>query len=194
MGDARTRTGGTLGCLRVAGAVAAAAIGFSAPSLAQAPSPPPESGARGAFLPRERLKLVRPANQRRAAALADVDSGLPSRSAVPFLVTLELLLIERAVLLQLYERLSQRTPASIEALLELKQQIGNGLEEYYGATMAATRFSGQVAEEGERLFGIIDLYDALMDRLETVSFALTTRYQQRMMQMQFWLTVMFGAT
>lgn len=48
MGDARTRTGGTLGCLRVAGAVAAAAIGFSAPSLAQAPSPPPESGARGA--------------------------------------------------------------------------------------------------------------------------------------------------
>ena len=48
MGDARTRTGGTLGCLRVAGALAAAAIGFSAPSLAQAPSPPPESGARGA--------------------------------------------------------------------------------------------------------------------------------------------------
>ena len=127
-------------------------------------------------------------------ALADFDSGLPPRSAVPFLVTVELLLIERAVLLQLYERLSQRTPASIEALLELKQQIGNGLEEYYGATMAATRFSGQVAEEGERLFGIIDIYDALMDRLQTVSFALTTRYQQRMMQMQFWLTVVFGAT
>jgi hypothetical protein len=120
--------------------------------------------------------------------------GLPPRSAVPFLVTLELLLIERAVLLQLYERLSQRTPASIEALLELKQQISNGLEEYYGATMAATRFGDQVAEEGERLFGIIDLYDALMDRLETVSFALTTRYQQRMTQMQFWLTVVFGAT
>ena len=128
------------------------------------------------------------------SALADFDSGLPPRSAVPFLVTLELLLIERAVLLQLYERLSQRTPASIEALLELKQQISNGLEEYYGATMAATRFGDQVAEEGERLFGIIDLYDALMDRLETVSFALTTRYQQRMTQMQFWLTVVFGAT
>ena len=128
------------------------------------------------------------------SALADFDSGLPPRSAVPFLVTLELLLIERAVLLQLYERLSQRTPASIEALLELKQQICNGLEEYYGATMAATRFGDQVAEEGERLFGIIDLYDALMDRLETVSFALTTRYQQQMTQMQFWLTVVFGAT
>ena len=113
---------------------------------------------------------------------------------MPFLVTVELLLIERAVLLQLYERLSQRTLASIEALLELKQQIKNGLEEYYGATIAATRFGDQVDEEGERLFGIIDLYDALMDRLKTVSFALTTRYQQRMTQMQFWLTVVFGAT
>ena len=128
------------------------------------------------------------------SALADVESGLPPRSAVPFLVTLELLLIERAVLLQLYERLSQRTPASIEALLEFKQQISSGLEEYYGATMAATRFGDQIAEAGERLFGIIDLYDALMDRLETVSFALTTRYQQQMTQMQFWMTVVFGAT
>lgn len=124
----------------------------------------------------------------------DFGSGLLPRSAVPFLVTLELLLIERAVLLQLYERLSQRTPVSIAALLELKQQVSNGLEEYYGATMAATRFGDQIAEDGERLFGIIDLYDALMDRLETVSFALTTRYQQRMTQMQFWLTVVFGAT
>ncbi|CAN5566453.1 hypothetical protein BH10PSE16_BH10PSE16_41510 [soil metagenome] len=128
------------------------------------------------------------------SALPDADSGLPPRSVVPFLVTLELLLIERAVLLQLYERLAQRTPASIEALLELKQQVSNGLEEYYGATMAATRFGDQIAEDGERLFGIVDLYDALMYQLETVSFALTTRYQQRMTQMQFWLTVVFGAT
>jgi hypothetical protein len=33
-----------------------------------------------------------------------------------------------------------------------------------------------------------------MDRLEAVSFALTTRYQQRMTEMQVWLTVVFGAT
>jgi len=119
---------------------------------------------------------------------------LPPHSAVPFLVTLELLLIERAVLLQLYERLSQSTPASIEGLLQLKQQVTDGLEEYYGATLAVTRFGDAVAENGERLLGIVELYDALMDRLETVSFALTTRYQQRMTQMQFWLTVVFGAT
>ena len=99
-----------------------------------------------------------------------------------------------AVLLQLYERLSQSTPASIEGLLQLKQQVADGLEEYYGATLVVTRFGDAVAEDGERLLGIVELYDALMDRLETVSFALTTRYQQRMTQMQFWLTVVFGAT
>jgi len=33
-----------------------------------------------------------------------------------------------------------------------------------------------------------------MDRLDTVSFAITTRYQKRMTLMQFWLTVVFGAT
>jgi hypothetical protein len=120
--------------------------------------------------------------------------GLPPRSAVPFLVTLELLLVERAVLLQLYERLSRATPSSIEGLLQLKQQVTDGLEEYYGATLAATRFGDAVAEDGEQMLGIIELYDALMDRLEAVSFALTTRYQQRMSEMQFWLTVVFGAT
>lgn len=128
------------------------------------------------------------------AAPEALASGLPPRSAVPYLITLELLLVERAVLLQLYERLSRSTPASIEGLLELKQQVSDGLEEYYGATLAVTRFGDAVAEDGERLFGIVELYDALMDRLETVSFALTTRYQQRMTQMQFWLTVVFGST
>jgi hypothetical protein len=120
--------------------------------------------------------------------------GLPPRSAVPFIVTLELLLVERAVLLQLYEQLSRATPSSIKSLLQLKQQVTDGLEEYYGATLAATRFGDAVAEDGEQMLGIIELYDALMDRLEAVSFALTTRYQQRMTEMQFWLTVVFGAT
>lgn len=128
------------------------------------------------------------------SALEATRSGLPPRSAVPFLVTLELLLIERAVLLQLYAQLSEAAPTRVEALLQLKQEVTDGLEEYYGATLAATRFGDAVAEDGERLLGIVELYDALMDRLETVSFSLTTRYQQRMTLMQFWLTVVFGAT
>ena len=120
--------------------------------------------------------------------------GTPPRSAMPFIVTLELLLLERAVLLHLYERLSQTGPTTIEGLLALKREVTDSLEEYYGATLASTRFGDAVAEDGERLLGIVDAYDAVMDRLETVSFTLTTRYQQRMTEMQFWLTVVFGAT
>jgi len=38
------------------------------------------------------------------------------------------------------------------------------------------------------------LGDAVSDRLEMLSFNLTTAYQQRMTALQFWLTVVFGAT
>lgn len=34
----------------------------------------------------------------------------------------------------------------------------------------------------------------MRDRLDTVSFAITTRYQKRMTLLQFWLTVVFGAS
>lgn len=121
-------------------------------------------------------------------------AGLPPRSALPFLITIELLLIERAVLAHLYQRLSRRMPGSVDELLALKQEVLDALEEYYGAITHATRFSDAVTADGERLLGLGDLYDAVMDRLETVSFAITTRYQKRMTLLQFWLTVVFGAT
>ena len=121
-------------------------------------------------------------------------AGLPPRSALPFLITLELLLIERAVLAHLYQRLSRRMPGSVEELLALKQEVLDALEEYYGAITNATRFSDAVTADGERLLGLGDLYDAVRDRLDTVSFAITTRYQKRMTLLQFWLTVVFGAT
>ena len=121
-------------------------------------------------------------------------AGLPPRSALPFLITLELLLLERSVLQSLYERLSHRMPLSMEELLALKQEVLDGLEEYYGAITTATRFSDEVTVDGERLLGLGDLYYAVMDRLEAMSFAITTRYQKRMTLLQFWLTVVFGAT
>ncbi len=132
-------------------------------------------------------------NEDETAASA-AESALPPKSAMPFIVTLELLLLERAVLLHLHDQLSETGPTTIKGLLDLKRQVADGLEEYYGATLASTRFGDAVAEDGERLLGIVDAYDALMDRLETVSFTLTTGYQQRMTDMQFWLTVVFGAT
>jgi hypothetical protein len=131
----------------------------------------------------------------RGDAVEDMSSaGLPPRSALPFLITLELLLLERAVLQSLYERLSHHMPRSVEELLALKQKVLDELEEYYGAITTATRFSDEVTADGERLLGLGNLYDAVIDRLEAVSFEITTRYQKRTTLLQFWLTVVFGAT
>jgi hypothetical protein len=122
------------------------------------------------------------------------DSALPLGSALPFLIVIESLLIERTVLQELYERLSQTMPRSIEELLKLKQQILDGLEEYYGAITNANRIGDEVANAAEPLLGIENLYQAVMTRLDAVSFAITTRYQKRMTVLQFWLTMVFGAT
>jgi hypothetical protein len=123
-----------------------------------------------------------------------ISSIIPPMNALPFLVTVELLLIERAVLKRLHVRLSQSTPTSLEELLALKQHALDGLEEYYGSILAVNRFSDAVAADGEKLLGIADLYDAVMLRLDSVSFAITTRYDKHMTLLQFWLTVVFGAT
>jgi hypothetical protein len=120
--------------------------------------------------------------------------GLPPRTTIPFIITLELLQLERAVLEQLYERLSQGMPKSVDELLLLKQEMLDALEEYYGAITTMTRFSDAVTVNGEHLLGIVDLYDAVMNRLDAVSFEITTRYQKRMTALQFWLTIVFGAT
>jgi len=122
------------------------------------------------------------------------DTGLPPKSVMPFLLTIELLLIERAVLVHLYQHLSRSMPGSVDELLALKQEVLDALEEYYGTITKATRFSDAVTIEGERLFGLGDLYEGVIDRLDTVSFAITTRYQKRMTLLQFWLTIVFGAT
>ena len=106
-------------------------------------------------------------------------ASLPPRSALPFLITLELLLLEHAVLQHLYDRLSRHMPRSVEELIALKQEVIDGLEEYYGAITSATRFSDAVTADGERLLGVEDIYDAVVERLEAVSFAITTRSQRQ---------------
>jgi len=122
------------------------------------------------------------------------EASLPPKSALPFLITLELLLIERTVLTHLYGQLSRRMPGSVDELLALKQEVLDALEEYYGTITKANRLSDAVTVAGERLLGLGDFYEAVMARLDTVSFAITTRYQKRMTLLQFWLTIVFGAT
>jgi len=122
------------------------------------------------------------------------DAGLPPKSALPFLITIELLLLEHAVLQHLYDRLSRHVPQSVEELIALKQEVIDGLEEYYGAITNATRFSDTVTVDGERLLGVEGIYDAVMERLEAVSFTITTRSQRHTTLLQFWLTIVFGAS
>lgn len=121
-------------------------------------------------------------------------AGQPPKSALPFLITLELLLLEHAVLQHLYDRLSRHMPKSVEELIVLKQDVTDGLEEYYGAITSATRFSDAVTADGETLLGVGDIYDAVIERMEAVSFAITTRSQRHMTLLQFWLTIVFGAS
>jgi hypothetical protein len=133
-------------------------------------------------------------HDREDAAEETLGAGLPPKSALPFLITLELLLLEHAVLQHLYDRLSRHMPKSVEELIALKQEVIDGLEEYYGAITSATRFSDAVTADGEQLLGVEDIYDAVMQRLEAVSFAITTRSQRHMTMLQFWLTIVFGAS
>lgn len=93
------------------------------------------------------------------------------------------------MLQRLYDRLTHAGQRSIDDLLVLKQDVMDGLEEHYGSTLASIRFDGVVAQQGEDVLGIVDLFD-----LEMVSFTLSTEYQQRMMALQFSLTMVFGAT
>lgn len=119
---------------------------------------------------------------------------LSPSSALPFLIVIESLLIERTVLQQLYQQLSQSMPRSVEELLTLKQNILDGLEEYYGAITDANRIGDEVTAAAEPLLGIENLYQAVMTRLDAVSFEITTLYQKRTTVLQSWLTLVFGVT
>ncbi len=54
------------------------------------------------------------------------------------------------------------THQSVEELIALKQEVIDGLEEYYGAITNATRFRDAVTADGETLLGVGDIYDAVV--------------------------------
>jgi hypothetical protein len=127
-------------------------------------------------------------------ALEAATLGLAPRSLLPFLTTVEMLCIERAVLQGLHDRLTRTALTSVDGLLALRADVATGLEEYYGTTLAGTRLGDEVSVSGEDVLGITNLFDAVVERLDMVSFTLTTHAEQRMTLLQFWLTVVFGAT
>jgi len=118
--------------------------------------------------------------------------NLQGRCALPFIISIELLLLEKQIL-EKYYRMLTRSSLSINGLIGLKQEILNGLEEYYGIIARATQFSAPLIEYGQRILGIDDLYDSVLDRLDAVTFDITTNYERNTNVLTFWLTILFGS-
>ena len=120
------------------------------------------------------------------------DEPLP-RTALPLLVTLELLCLERAVLRSFLDRFSRGVYGTVADLVQLRRDIFDGLEEYYGTLAKTHGYTAEATALGETLFGINDLFDSVVERLEALTFEITTRNQQAVSQLGFWLTTSFGA-
>jgi hypothetical protein len=121
------------------------------------------------------------------------DESLLPRNTLPFLVTLELLCLERAVLRSFLERFAQGLYGTLDDLIQLRRDIFDGLEEYYGTLAKTHGYTAEATALGEDLFGIDDLFDSVVDRLGALTFEITTRNQQSVSRLGFWLTTSFGA-
>jgi hypothetical protein len=118
--------------------------------------------------------------------------NLQGRCALPFIISIELLLLEKQILEKYYRKLTKGS-LSINGLIGLKQEILDGLEEYYGIIARATQFSEPLMEYGQQILGINDLYDSVIDRLDAVTFDITTNYERNTNVLTFWLTILFGS-
>lgn len=127
------------------------------------------------------------------AQTTDADESLLPHNTLPLLVTLELLCLERAVLRSFLNRFSQGVYGTTDDLIQLRRDIFDGLEEYYGTLAKTHGYTAEATALGETLFGINDLFDSVVDRLEALTFEITTRNQQAVTRLGFWLTTSFGA-
>ncbi|MBA3058788.1 MAG: hypothetical protein KJ614_15015 [Gammaproteobacteria bacterium] len=123
----------------------------------------------------------------------DADDAPLPRNTLPLLVTLELLCLERAVLRSFLNRFAQGVYGTTEDLVQLRRDIFDGLEEYYGTLAKTHGYTAEATALGEVLFGINDLFDSVVDRLGALTFEITTRNQKMVNQLGFWLTTSFGA-
>jgi hypothetical protein len=120
------------------------------------------------------------------------ESQLP-RDTLPLLLTLEVLCLDRAVLRSFLDRMAQRAYGTVDDLIELRREIFDNLEEYYGTLAKTHGYTADSIARGETLFGIDDLFEAVADRLEALTFEITTRNEQSINRLGLWLTTSFGA-
>jgi hypothetical protein len=123
----------------------------------------------------------------------DTDESQLPRDTLPLLLTLEVLCLDRAVLRSYLDRFTQRTYGTVDELIQLRHEIFDDLEEYYGTLAKTHGYTADAIARGETLFGIDDLFEAVEDRLEALTFEITTRNQQSVNRLGLWLTISFGA-
>ena len=128
-------------------------------------------------------------------AALDLHCGLAyeEQAALPLLISLELLALERATLRRFHEQLTGERTKRLDELLQLKRDVADGLEEYYGSLAIGNAFSAQTMALGQSLLGIDDLYRSVISRLDMVTFGITTRLERQSSQVSLWLAVVFGA-
>jgi hypothetical protein len=127
------------------------------------------------------------------AEAQDTEESLLPRNTLPLLVTLELLCLERAVLRSFLDRFTRGVYGTVDDLIQLRRDIFDGLEEYYGTLAKTHGYTAEATALGETLFGIDDLFDSVVERLEALTFEITTRNQQSVNRLGIWLTTSFGA-
>lgn len=115
------------------------------------------------------------------------------RDALPFLITLEMLALERTILRHFNNLLAKESVYSLDELIKLKREVMDSLEEYYGTLANTNSFSAAATQRGKKLLGIDELYKSLLDRLEMLTFTITTRFQRNATKIGVWLTILFGA-
>jgi hypothetical protein len=127
------------------------------------------------------------------AQASGTEETLLARNTLPLLVTLELLCLERAVMRSFLDRFTRGVYGTVDDLIQLRRDIFDGLEEYYGTLAKTHGYTAEATALGETLFGIDDLFESVVERLEALTFEITTRNQQSVSQLGFWLTTSFGA-
>ena len=127
------------------------------------------------------------------AEASGTEEALLPRNTLPLLVTLELLCLERAVLRSFLDRFTRGVYGTVDDLIQLRRDMFDGLEEYYGTLAKTHGYTAEATALGETLFGINDLFDSVVDRLGALTFEITTRNQQSVSRLGFWLTTSFGA-
>ncbi len=78
-------------------------------------------------------------------------------------------------------------------LVHLRRDIFDGLKAYYGTLAKSHGYTAAAKSRGESLFGIDDLFESVVVRIDALTSEIITRRQPSVSRLGFWLTNSFDA-